>query len=182
MERGVRTACGAVCVGFDVAGSPVTIEHELRWEDPPAVDPRAAKGRSQVDRNIDRLRARPGKWAIVAEYQVNTTATGVADKYKRSGCEATTRGGLVYARWPRPVANDDPRTWGNCISRSDLPPVTGNCEWHDSGPEQNRCPRVALQWKYLPSGGWYPLCFEHVDYLTQLDREWDDAEDTEFDR
>lgn len=72
---------------------------------------------------------------------------------------------------PQTLPKDDPRTWGNCIRLTDLPPVPqGQCE------ATEECTRSALKWKYAPSGGWYPMCFEHADYVAALDREWADAE------
>lgn len=76
---------------------------DLVWEDPPD-NPTGVRGKSRIDLVIAELRLHPGKWAIVATYDANTSATGVADKFKRSGCESTTRGGDIYARWPESVA------------------------------------------------------------------------------
>lgn len=87
------------------------------------------------------------------------------------------------ARPPTNAPKDDPRTWGNCIRRSDLPPILNEqCEFHDSGPEQNACLHPARQWVWAPSLGWWPMCFEHADYIASLNREWDEAEDAELGR
>lgn len=71
----------------------------ITWEDPSDSN-NHARG-SRVDKVIDVLKQNPGEWALVATYAANGTAGPVAHQYKRSGCEATTRGGKVYARWPQ---------------------------------------------------------------------------------
>lgn len=72
----------------------------------------------------------------------------------------------------------NPRTWGNCIRREDLPPIlTEACEWNAGRP----CPRPAMTWRFL-SHGWFPLCRDHAEHADILDREWDEAEDEMFGR
>lgn len=77
------------------------------------------------------------------------------------------------------VDRTNPRTWGNCIRREDLPPVLNEqCEWNPEMP----CLRPARVWRWAPQGGWYPMCYEHADVIAALQRLWDEAEDTEFGR
>ena len=73
---------------------------ELVFKDPPETG-----GKGRWTRFLPELKARPGEWALIGEFD-RTTATSGTGSFKAFGCEATTRsvapGGPVqlYVRWP----------------------------------------------------------------------------------
>lgn len=71
---------------------------QLEWEDPEPDHRKRKPGHAA--RIFEALRARPGEWAIVAEYDHQGSASSTAWNFRNRGCEALTRSGTVYARWP----------------------------------------------------------------------------------
>jgi hypothetical protein len=73
---------------------------DLIWKTPPS----ARRGRRPddvYDRMVEKLKGRPGKWALVAEKVKSPNGTAV---WKRRGCQTQSRirpdGGYdIYARW-----------------------------------------------------------------------------------
>ncbi len=75
---------------------------EIVWEDPPEnVNGRAGKTKVFVEA----LKEHPGNWAIHHTSEA-PNASSVAAVYlkQRYGCEAISRNGVCYARWPEDVA------------------------------------------------------------------------------
>jgi len=78
---------------------------ELKWQDPPA-----RRGGTGADYSvvIDKLKERPGKWALIADAW-KTSAPPAA--FRQNGCEATARRNAgsktwsVYARFPAPASS-----------------------------------------------------------------------------
>lgn len=77
----------------------------ITWADPPPLAPNgAASMTAHYDAIVDELRSRPGKWALVAEYQF----TDRCRQFQNRGCDTryrtVRRDGLkgidTYACWP----------------------------------------------------------------------------------
>jgi hypothetical protein len=84
---------------------------KVEWAElPPPISGRSAS--SAVLDAIEQLKERPGCWAIVER---DVSATHMADKFKRRGCEVASRRNPgtnpptvhIYARWPK-SAPDEP--------------------------------------------------------------------------
>lgn len=85
---------------------------KIRWENPPKIAARPPRPRSVWQRRLFPLKARPGKWARVAEMKVTSAYTAVAalnnGRYTKFGIyprewEFTSRNvngrGFIYARY-----------------------------------------------------------------------------------
>ncbi len=74
---------------------------EIVWEDPPPSTAAAANGGlGRLQRLLVELQAHPGKWAVVAKYNLRETAGATGHRMRSWGCETTVRATTLYARWP----------------------------------------------------------------------------------
>ena len=75
----------------------------MRREEPTRAHPRRNGERArEIDRDVEQLKANPGRWALVVE---DATSDVGRRPYRRRGCETASRGPLggpisIYARWP----------------------------------------------------------------------------------
>ena len=72
----------------------------MQWEDPPET----SGNRLRWGEALEKLKAYPGRWAMVREFKAAAVASSaVCDKRLRySGFEFVSRGTRVYARWNPP--------------------------------------------------------------------------------
>ena len=89
-----------------MAEAKVSEEFKPRWEEPPASERGPGRKASpRIEKEVDAMRKRPGKWMKVRE----AASSGAYTVYKKRGCEVRVKSvGLidgqqrydVWARWP----------------------------------------------------------------------------------
>lgn len=81
---------------------------EIEWAEPPG--PIYSRGTAAIQATVEALKQRPGQWAII----LRNTHAARGDRYKKMGCEVTTRSAGkpkgkcdIYARWPEPKEENE---------------------------------------------------------------------------
>lgn len=97
----------------------------MKWQEPPAP---ANASAAQIEADVRKLKANPGRWALVRE---GMASTGATMPWKERGCEATSRKDAngrvdVWARWnggpeagdvePDPASLPDPSKMGGYMA------------------------------------------------------------------